>query len=124
MPVAGAIADHGAVGHRLGRARQAVHFAARPWRPGHCAVHAGEYGQVRAPREAGRRARQLLRDQLAAWAAAMMTRVTAAGWEIRDRCPALISVMWAWARWDMNSSSAGGITWSAVPISDQDGIVF
>jgi hypothetical protein len=33
----------------------------------------------------------------------------------------LISVMWAWTRWEMNSSSAGGITWSAVPISDQDG---
>jgi hypothetical protein len=54
----------------------------------------------------------------------MITRVTAAGWEIRDRCPALISVMWAWVRRDMNSSSAGGITWSAVPISDQDGTVF
>src|SRR4029077_1745345 len=66
---------------------------------------------------------QLLRDQPAAWAAAMMTRVTAPGREIRDRCPALISVIRACARWDMNSCSAGGITWSAVPISDQDGIV-
>jgi hypothetical protein len=53
----------------------------------------------------------------------MMILVTAPGWEIRDRCPALISVTWAWARLDMNSCSAGGITWSAVPISDQDGIV-
>src|SRR6266699_992082 len=26
-------------------------------------------------------------------------------------------------RWDMKSCSAGGMTWSAVPISDQDGIV-
>src|SRR5260370_36210271 len=67
--------------------------------------------------------RQLIRDQPAALAAAMMTRVTAPGWEIRDRCPASISVMWAWARLDINSSSAGGITWSAVPNSDQDGIV-
>src|SRR6266446_4899199 len=67
--------------------------------------------------------RQLLRDQPVAWAAATMTRVTASGWEIRDRCPALISVMRAWARLAMNSCSAGGITWSAVPISDQDGIV-
>src|SRR5690242_3021679 len=66
---------------------------------------------------------QLLRDQSVAWAAAMMTRVTASGREIRERCPALISVMWARARLDMNSCSAGGITWSAVPISDQDGIV-
>src|SRR6266567_1666734 len=63
------------------------------------------------------------RNQPAARAAARMTRVTAPGLEIRDRCPASISVMWAWARWDMNSCSAGGITWSAVPISDQDGIV-
>src|SRR6266567_3604800 len=69
------------------------------------------------------RVRQLLRDQPVAWAAATMTRVTAPGWEISDRCPALISVMRAWARLAMNSSSAGGITWSAVPISDQDGIV-
>jgi hypothetical protein len=44
-------------------------------------------------RERGRRARKLLRDQPVAWAAAMMTRVTAPGLEIRDRCPALISVM-------------------------------
>src|SRR5258707_10567464 len=66
---------------------------------------------------------QLLRDQPVAWAAAMMTRVTAPGWEIRDRCPESTSVMWALARLDMNSCSAGGITWSAVPISDQDGIV-
>src|SRR5258705_12017086 len=53
----------------------------------------------------------------------MMTRVTAPGWEIRDRCPESTSVIRACARWDMNSCSAGGITWSAVPISDQDGIV-
>src|SRR5260370_20425542 len=32
-------------------------------------------------------------DQPVAWAAAMMTRVTAPGWEISDRCPASISVM-------------------------------
>ena len=31
--------------------------------------------------------------QLVARAAAMMMRVTAPGWEIRDRCPALISLM-------------------------------
>ena len=28
------------------------------------------------------------------------------------------------ARWDMNICSAGGMTWSAEPISDQDGMVF
>jgi hypothetical protein len=43
--------------------------------------------------EHGGCARRLLRDQPVAWAAAMMTRVTAPGLEIRDRCPALISVM-------------------------------
>src|SRR5258708_37788688 len=64
-----------------------------------------------------------LRDQPVAWAAAMITRVTAPGREIRERCPALISVTWACARWDMNSCSAGGLTWSAGPTTDQDGIV-
>ena len=44
-------------------------------------------------REHGRRVRKLLRDQPVAWAAAMMTRATAPGLEIRDRCPALIWVM-------------------------------
>jgi hypothetical protein len=43
--------------------------------------------------EHGRRARKLLRNHLVAWAAAMMTRVTAPGLEIRDRCPASILVM-------------------------------
>ena len=32
--------------------------------------------------------------------------------------------MWACACWDMTSCSAGGMIWSAVPIRDQDGIVF
>ena len=41
-----------------------------------------------------------------------------------DRCPALTSVMWAPARWAMNFCSAGGRTWSAVPITAQDGMVF
>src|SRR4029077_5873154 len=36
----------------------------------------------------------------------MMSRVTAPGREIRDRCPALISVIRACARWDINSCSA------------------
>src|SRR5260370_33074015 len=54
------------------------------------------------------------------WAAAMMTRVTAPGREIRDRCPESTSVMWALARLDMNSCSAGGITRSAVPRNQQD----
>ncbi len=53
-----------------------------------------------------------------------MTRVTTDGLEMRDRCPALTSVMWAPARWAMNVSSAGGMTWSAVPITAQDGMVF
>jgi hypothetical protein len=41
-----------------------------------------------------------------------MTRVTTCGSEIRDRCPALTSVMRAPARLAMNSCSAGGITQS------------
>ena len=53
-----------------------------------------------------------------------MTRVTTDGSEMRDKCPALTSVMWAPARRAMNVSSAGGMTWSAVPITAQDGIVF
>ena len=53
-----------------------------------------------------------------------MTRVTTGALVMRDRCPALTSVMWAPARWAMNVSSAGGMTWSAVPITAQDGMVF
>jgi len=56
-------------------------------------------------------------------AATRMTRVTVPGWEISDRCEAFTSVMCAPARWAMNSCSAGGMTWSAVPITSQDGIV-
>ena len=53
-----------------------------------------------------------------------MTRVTTDGLEMRDRCPALTSVMWAPARWAMNVWLAAGMTWSAVPITAQDGMVF
>src|SRR5215471_2042371 len=59
-----------------------------------------------------------------AWTAWRMTRVTTGALVMRDRCPALTSVMWAPARWAMNVSSAGGMTWSAVPITAQDGMVF
>ena len=52
-----------------------------------------------------------------------MTRVTTDGSEIRDRCPALTPVMRAPARLAMIASSAGGMTWSAVPITAQDGMV-
>src|SRR4029077_1563093 len=58
-----------------------------------------------------------------AWTASRMTRVTTDGLEMRDRCPALTTVIWAPARWAMNVSSAGGITWSAVPTTAQDGMV-
>src|SRR5258705_13489715 len=54
----------------------------------------------------------------------MMTRVTTPGLEIRDRCPALTLVMWALARLAMNSSKAGGMALSAVPIPAHDGLVF
>jgi len=52
-----------------------------------------------------------------------MTRVTTDGLEIRERYPALTSVMWAPARWAMNVWLATGMTWSAVPITAQDGMV-
>jgi hypothetical protein len=53
----------------------------------------------------------------------MITRVTAPGTEARDSCPALTSVTCAPARVAMPSSSAGGMTWSEVPITAQDRIV-
>jgi hypothetical protein len=59
-----------------------------------------------------------------AWTAWRMTWVTTDGSEMRDRCPASMSVMWAPARLAMNVSSAGGMIWSAVPITAQDGMVF
>src|SRR3984957_809311 len=52
-----------------------------------------------------------------------MTLVTAAGSLIMDRCGALISVMCAPGRWAMATCSPGGMTWSAVPMMSQDGIV-
>src|ERR1700722_11175037 len=54
----------------------------------------------------------------------MMTLVTAPGSAIMDRCPALTLVMWALARLAMNSSKAGGMTLSAVPITAHDGTIF
>src|SRR5229473_1600193 len=67
--------------------------------------------------------RELSGAQLVARAAARMTRVTVPGSEISDRCEAFTLVMCAPARWAMNSCSAGGMTWSAVPITSQDEIV-
>ena len=40
------------------------------------------------------------------------------------RMPGVASVMWAPARWAMIVSSAGGMTWSPVPITGQAGVVF
>src|SRR6266436_8771004 len=62
--------------------------------------------------------------QLVALAAFRMTRVTVSAREIRDRWPALTSVMRAPARWAMDCSKAGGMTLSAVPITAHDGMVF
>src|SRR4029453_15148735 len=56
--------------------------------------------------------------------ASRMTRVTTFAREMRDRGPALTSVMGAPARWAMNVSSAGGMTRPPVPITAQDGMVF
>ena len=49
-----------------------------------------------------------------------MTRVTTGALVMRDRCPALTSVMWAPARWAMNVSSAatepsGPPAWKTIP---------
>ena len=52
-----------------------------------------------------------------------MTSSTVLGWEIMDKCPAFTSVMRALARLAMNISSAGGMTWSAVPTTAHDGMV-
>src|SRR6202451_2831275 len=61
---------------------------------------------------------------LVAWTAWRMTRVTTPGSEIIDRCGACTSVMWACARLAMASCNAGGMAWSAVPTTAQDGMVF
>src|SRR6516165_5229243 len=53
-----------------------------------------------------------------------MTRATASGSAIMDRCPALMSVMWASARLAMDVCWVGGRTLSAVPITAHDGMVF
>src|SRR5260221_9063728 len=62
--------------------------------------------------------------QLVALAARRMTLVTVPAREIRDRWPALTSVMRAPARWAMDCSKAGGMTLSAVPMTAHDGMVF
>src|SRR5262249_49071051 len=59
-----------------------------------------------------------------AWTALRMTRVTTWALVIRDRGPAVTTVMRAPARRAMNVWFATGITWSAVPITAQDGMVF
>src|SRR6202012_5473993 len=61
---------------------------------------------------------------LVACTAWRMTRVTTPGSEIIDRCGACTSVMWACARLAMASCNAGGMAWSAVPTTAQDGMVF
>src|SRR3974377_1945695 len=61
--------------------------------------------------------------QLVALAACSMTSATVLGSEIMDRCPAFTSVMRAPARSAMNVSSAGGVHWSAGPITAHDGLV-
>ena len=52
-----------------------------------------------------------------------MTLVTALGWEIIERCPALTRVILAWARVAMNCWTFGGMAWSIVPRTYQLGIV-
>src|SRR6476661_7444803 len=57
------------------------------------------------------------------FAASSITFVTAAGCEIIERCPALTSVIWAWARFAMKSWIDDGIALSIVPTRSQLGIV-
>src|ERR1700733_13623169 len=52
-----------------------------------------------------------------------MTPVTAPGSLIMDKCGALISVMCDPPGLAMTTCSAGGMTWSPVPMTSQDGIV-
>src|SRR5437016_3847951 len=59
-------------------------------------------GRVRRTRRRVRRTPGRLAGHPVAWTASRMTRVTTEGLEMRDRCPALTSVMWAPARWAMN----------------------
>src|SRR6185437_2677502 len=61
--------------------------------------------------------------QVVAWTACRMTLVTTPGSETMDKCGAFTSVMWACAFSAMASCSVGGMAWSAVPTTAQDGMV-
>ena len=61
--------------------------------------------------------------QLVARTASLIRLAAAPGWEIIDRWPALTYLMCEPARLAMATSSAGGMTWSAVPMSAHDGMV-
>src|SRR6185437_12164279 len=80
-------------------------------------------GGAGCPRHAIVPGHQARGGQPSARAASTMTLVTAAGSLIMDRCGALTFVMCAPARWAMATCSAGGMTWSAVPMTSQDEIV-
>jgi hypothetical protein len=62
-------------------------------------------------------------SQVVARAAVTMIFATASGRVTRDRWPALTVEICAPVWLDMACCRAGGIAWSAVPISDHDGIV-
>src|SRR5690242_16368798 len=62
--------------------------------------------------------------QVVARTACRMTLVTTPGSEIMARCGAFNSVMRACAFSAMASCNAGGMAWSAVPTTAQDGMVF
>src|ERR1700712_1506397 len=53
-----------------------------------------------------------------------MTAATAAGGEINETWEELISVMWALARWAIDSWAASGMILSCRPTTSQDGIDF
>src|SRR5882724_2598467 len=81
---------------------------------------------VRPPRHGSGRGEGLraAARQVVARAACTMTLVTTRGSEIMARCGAFNSVMRACAFSAMASCNAGGIAWSAVPTTAQDGMVF
>jgi hypothetical protein len=61
-------------------------------------------------------------DHVVASTAERITLVTSAGRVMGVRWPALTQVMCAPARLDISSCSAGGITWSCIPMSDHEGM--
>ena len=89
----------------------------------HTARWLTEAGAPRSNQERGAPAFAVQRGQRVRFAACSMTLVTALGSAIIERWGASILVIWAPALWAIESWSASGMTWSAVPTTSQDGMV-